>query len=159
MNITDISSPNSLKEIGFIPNPDGALEEGQDPFQDIAVAGKYAYITSRESGLHVFDISNPSSPKEIARLDTKEEASSILVSGNHVYVIDWRKMTSMKGNTTPILIIDISNPDEPKELASVELPVYSGNFHFTEANNHIYFLSNTDPFVRIVDIYATLTSN
>lgn len=154
LHIADISSPNSLEEIGFIPNSDGALEESQDPFQDIAIAGKYAYITSGESGLHVFDISNPSSPKEIASLDTKEKASSILISGNLVYVIDWRTMTSMEGNTTPILIIDISNPDQPKELASVELPVYSGNFHFAEANNHIYFLSNTDPFVRIVDVYA-----
>jgi len=158
LHIVDISSPSSLKEIGFVPNPSVAPGEGQDSFQDIAVAGRYAYITSRESGLHVLDISSPDSPHEIANLDSEEIASSILVSENLAYIVDWRTLTSMEGNTTPILIIDISDPGEPEALASVELPVQSGNFHFTEDNNHIYFFGNADPFVRIVNVYAPMAN-
>jgi len=158
LHIVDISSPGSLKEVSFVPNPDVAPGENQDSFQDIAVTGRYAYITSRESGLHVLDISSPDSPYEIANLDTEEIASSILVSENLAYIVDWRTLTSMEGNTTPILIIDVSNPSEPEELASVELPIRSGNFHFTEANNHIYFFGNADPFVRIVNVYAPMAN-
>ena len=157
LHIVDISSPNSLEEIAFVPHPNDEPDENKDLFQDVAVAGKYAYVTSRESGLYVFDISNPSSPKKVASLDTNERASSILVSGDLVYIVDWRKMTSMEGNTTPILIIDVSNPNQPKELAFVELPVYSGNFHFAEAKNHIYWFSNASSIISIVDVYAPAT--
>lgn len=158
LHIVDISSPNSLEEIAFVPHPNDEPDENKDLFQDVAVAGKYAYVTSRESGLYVFDISNPSSPKKVASLDTNERASSILVSGDLVYIVDWRKMTSMEGNTTPILIIDVSNPNQPKELAFVELPVYSGNFHFAEAKNHIYWFSNAAPLVTIVNVYASMAN-
>ncbi len=53
--------------------------------RDVAIQGDYAYVAA--SGiLSILDISNPTSPSQIAYYDTPGGAWGVAVSGNHAYV-------------------------------------------------------------------------
>lgn len=160
LHIIDISSPASLKEIGFLPNPAGLPPtnwndlpaEQLDLFLDVAMAGKYAYIASGISGVRVIDISNPSSPKEVNNLKIEGMADRILISGNIAYLIESPKKPSFT-NPTSLVIIDISDPAKPREISSIKFP----KLFFAKLcqfGNYIYCYGG-DPPVEIVDIYGT----
>jgi hypothetical protein len=152
LHIIDISSPLSLKDSGFFPNPVDA--QGKEAsFNDLAIEGKYAYVTCETFGLWVLDISNPSSPTKVADFPTVKQATQIFASGQLAYVIDWQEPTK-DGNVQHWLqVIDISNPAEPKEIGSLPLPSDSQSYRFVEINNYIYWYGGS-PSVQIINIYA-----
>ncbi len=92
----DISSPGSLSVIGEL-NLNGSL-------QDITVSGKYAYIVTRCS-LNIVDISDPSSPIEVAsEYMSGSTLHSLTISSGLAYLAAWDK---------GLLIYDISDPYSP----------------------------------------------
>ena len=54
----------------------------------VAVSGNYAYVADDVSGLHILDISTPSSPSLLGTYDTSGNSGGVAVSGNYAYVAD-----------------------------------------------------------------------
>lgn len=55
----------------------------------IAVAENFAYVASRNSGLHIVDVANPAAPQVVGFVDTPGEARGVTVSGVHAYIADY----------------------------------------------------------------------
>ena len=68
-----------------------------------AVSGDYAYV-GQEQDLVVLDISNPSQPLELGRIDTLSFVEDIKISGSYAYVANWN-------NGLMILHTDASGTD------------------------------------------------
>jgi len=136
--ILDISSPTAPKQLTYFPNPgapgtliipgNGGTEPYPSVYQDIAIAGKYAYMAADgPDGMQVLDISDPSHPHEVAHVPGNE-SRQIIVVANRAYLLD--------GGDD--FIVDISIPTHPKPIASwyVENPPNT----FTVVGNYVYFL-------------------
>jgi hypothetical protein len=82
--------------------------------QGIYVSGNYAYVTDRDSGLNVIDISDPTDPGEPINKSCigGEETADVFVSGDYAYVAD---------GPTGLAVFDVSNPLDPGD------PVYEGS--------------------------------
>jgi len=67
-------------------------EYGSDPeatgyeYKALAVTENYAYAAAGDDGIIIFDISDPSSPAEVAQIDTDDDAEGIAVANDWLYV-------------------------------------------------------------------------
>jgi hypothetical protein len=75
----------------------------------VHVSGKYAYYATNDEGIYIMDISNPTDPKRVARLDYGGGTSDLFAIGKYLYVA-----ASWGG----LKILDISEPVNPVEVAS-----------------------------------------
>ncbi|MCP4151047.1 MAG: hypothetical protein GY757_25105, partial [bacterium] len=129
IQIIDISNPNSPVKVG----------EYSAPIYDIAFAGDYAYIVSKEECIEILDISFPTAPSRVGSLDLTFTGSDfygggISVSGNYAYVAasvpyyisEWR---------TRVMVVDITDKAAP--VLSGETVSYSqhcNGFYFDGRN-------------------------
>jgi hypothetical protein len=74
--------------------------------QDIVINGRYAYVPGGTTGLRIFDITNPTSPKQVGFIDTDDSISKIVINGSSAYAEIGSK----------VHIIDVSNPANPNEI-------------------------------------------
>jgi hypothetical protein len=178
--IVDASSPATPREVDFYANPDwepvetegvegwetkGITAEGlmddvapSGSYLDIAVSGDYAYIAASDSGLVVLDISEPTSPREVARLDVPDRPRRVIISGNLVFLMGFRVPDDETLNGPsywmhPLHIVDITNPVAPRLVESIEeitgiIPSQS----MVTLGDYVYFLNNQT--VYIIDIYG-----
>ena len=86
-------------------NPNGALTGAQN----ITVAGNYAYIVSTKTGLHIVDVSTPTSPKLVATLGAPAlvEPRAVQVQFRYAFVLDREGLKA----------IDVTNPNRPRATA------------------------------------------
>src|SRR5204862_813365 len=86
-------------------NPNGALTGAQN----ITVAGNYAYIVSTKTGLHIVDVSAPTSPKLVATLGASAlvEPRAVQVQFRYAFVLDREGLKA----------IDVTNPNRPRAKA------------------------------------------
>ena len=54
---------------------------------NVAVAGNYAYVAAL-SGLHIIDVSLPSTPAKVGFIETPGSSPDVAVAGNYAYVAD-----------------------------------------------------------------------
>ena len=80
MTVIDISDPTNLVTAGNYDTPDRATK--------VAVAGDYAFIPDRTSGLLVIDISDPTNPVLADSYDSPGTALHVTVAGNYAYLAD-----------------------------------------------------------------------
>jgi hypothetical protein len=97
--------PDGIQEIGYCNTPGSAY--------DVAVQGTYAYVADGNSGLRIFNISNPTAPYEVGFLDPSEWgwSNGIDVSGDFVYLVE----------AGGLHMIDISDPSAPVETGSFRI--------------------------------------
>jgi hypothetical protein len=112
LRVIDVSTPSAPADVSFLESPGAA--------DGIAVEGGYAYVGFRgspdvpgtlQTGVRVYDVTDPSAPLEIGFVDTPGEATDIAISGGHAYVAD-----SGEG----LRVVDVSTPSAPVELGSVD---------------------------------------
>ena len=73
----------------------------------VYISGNHAYIADSHAGLHVVDISNPSSPRLAGSYRTKtprSETMDVYISGNYAYIAD---------RNAGLQVVDISIPTSP----------------------------------------------
>ncbi|HOW64380.1 MAG TPA: immunoglobulin domain-containing protein [Verrucomicrobiota bacterium] len=70
----------------------------------VCVAGHYAYIANRASGLMLIDVENPAKPRVASSIDTPGTAMDVFILGTNAYVAD---------GSAGLQIIDISDPLRP----------------------------------------------
>ncbi len=95
----------------------------------ITVANEYVYIA--DSGLRVIDISNIEIPTEVGFLETDHTPRDLAFENNYIY--------ASAGNY--ILIIDVSNPNQPTLVADYYLQWLSANAVFA-TGDYIYIVEN-----------------
>ena len=146
--IADISKPEnsyivSILELG---KTDGARKYGR--CRDVVVRGKYAYVAfpnPYEPGIKIIDISDKSSPTIVSEIDFRD-VRRIDLSGNYLYVPRWEEL----------VIIDVTNPVEPRVVGNWSLPkeLASGHSGFSSvaAKGNYVFLINYHRGVHVIDV-------
>lgn len=83
-------------------NPNGALKGANH----IKIAGNYAYILSEETGLHVVNISNPTSPRMVARIGAPGivRPRALNIQFRYAFVVDGEGMK----------VVDVTEPEKPR---------------------------------------------
>ena len=71
------------------------------------------YVADWFSGLHLYDISEPASPRHLAAYHTQGSAKGVLVRGNYAYIGD---------DDHGVQIIDISDPKQLRKVSEVATP-------------------------------------
>lgn len=98
-DIADPSSPTIVGRIGDLGNT-----------RQIEVHRGVAYVTSREDGLFLIDVSHREQPTLLCHYDTIELATGIAVSGNLAFVAC---------RTAGVELVDVSDPRRPRHLSTV----------------------------------------
>lgn len=75
--------------------------------RQMALSGDILYITARENGLWILDISKPEQPQVLTRFDTAEMATGIVVSNNIVFISE---------RIYGVEILDCTNPKTPRHI-------------------------------------------
>ena len=83
-------------------NPNGALKGANH----IKIAGNYAYILSEETGLHVVNISNPTSPRMVAHIGAPGivRPRALNIQFRYAFVVDGEGMK----------VVDVTAPEKPR---------------------------------------------
>jgi len=107
------------------------------PCHTVNVSGSYAYVTDASVGLHIMDVSTPSSPQEVGFFDGPGDyTSSVAISGSYAYVGGVR-------------IIDISSPSSPQEVGL--LGTGGGARSVTVSGSYVYVVERLVG-LRIIDV-------
>lgn len=93
-------------------------DAGLGGFSEIEVAGHQACASYIEGGLGLFDITNPARPREIGHLDTESIYHLACAETGAFYIT-----TDYQRDFTTLHIADTSELDQPREVASQNLPM------------------------------------
>jgi hypothetical protein len=105
LKMLKISSPDSITDAG--------IYDPYDLTSGLAVAGNYAFVGTYMNDLVVYDVSDPSSPLEIASLIFPgSPIKQISVWGSHLYVPG-----VVRDENNGVSVLDITNPADPEEIA------------------------------------------
>ena len=104
--ILDISDPTQ-------PTLSGQSPPLPETVERIKVSGGLAYIADGDSGIYIFDISDPAAPSQLGHYDTDGTAYDLAVEGIYAYVAD---------GGDGLKIIDISNPAAPSQVGNIDTP-------------------------------------
>lgn len=81
-------------------------------FEDVVLAGGYAYVADWFYGLRVYDVSNPASPVLVGSLETGGYPSGVAVAGDRAFIAEGTDGGNLR-------VIDISNPANPTLLGTI----------------------------------------
>lgn len=131
LRVIDVSDPRNPLEIGFF-----------NTFaSDVKVAGQYAYVAAGEEGFKVFDISNPQNPRLTGILECGARFWGVFVEQNLAYALY---------HDYGLMIIDISNPFAPLNLASCDLSSEYVSAVFVKGQ--YAYVADQDQGLRIIDV-------
>lgn len=114
------------------------------PGQSVYASGSYAYVgtTGVATGIQVVDISNPSSPINVAYISTQSGPGQIDATSNDIFDIyvegNYLFASTYNGG---LLSVDVSNPASPVVLDTLDLA--SETWGVTKSGNYIYVGSST----------------
>ncbi len=97
----------------------------------VTIKGIYIYVANGQDGFRIVDISDPSNPKAIGKLETESRANEVFVEDNIAYV-------NVSGNG--IYVIDVSDPNNPQFISKFNVPkgrIYS----YHKEGNYVYTIS------------------
>ncbi len=121
--VVDLSSPPSPRAVGtytvWFYNA-----------YDVAISGTYAYLAYDNAGLHILDISNPVTPTAVGTY-TQGYVRGVALGGRYAYLADPIRDL--------VVVLDVSNPRNPVEVALVPLPapmqmVVSGTYLYVASS-------------------------
>ena len=151
LTVVNISNPSAPTQAALvdIPNVSQAF--------DVAVSGSYAYLVTPSSTgggeFYIYDISNPSAPVFRSDFELGSHVYGVYVSGSRAY------LSSSKVDKE-LVILDVSNPVNPTEIGSFNIPLAGANgqsifygggvVHLTTRENgegiaEYYLLEASDP--------------
>ncbi len=125
LSVFDIQNPSSIEFVGYL--------EIQWRVEDMEANGNYLYIAAGDSGLLVFDISDPAFPVEVSRCNVGN-ASSIMSTDTFLYV----------ATSNSVEIISITNPWEPRIITSIH------------PGGPVHNVWVSDPYIYIANSYNGL---
>jgi hypothetical protein len=158
-DVIDISTLATPRIVATIDNSSltGALANGLDHADSVAVSGNYAYVTASYppgggGHLTVIDISTPTSPKVIKTLGSAPISFPVDVAlqGNYAYVAN-------QTSSAELAVIDVSNPASPQPVGSVTSSALQGAYrirlaHPASGGNFAYISASSVDAISAVDI-------
>jgi hypothetical protein len=162
LSIIDVSDPTNPQEVGYINDTNvGGTANLLNGSDHVYVSGKYAYVTADyDNGLSIINISDPTNPTEVAYINdsiTKGTASclrrphGVYVSGKYAYVVS--------DGDDALSIIDISNPEDPREVACIQddnlggtATILNGVDEVYVSGKYAYVSSANEDGLSIIDI-------
>ncbi len=140
LSIVDVSVPAHPVERTFLQN----LSVG-----DLAIdkTGRYLYVYTN-TGLKIYDVSNPAAPSEAASYGGTYTAAGIKIIGDRAYLTD--------GNQNRVFILDITTPASPVEISSFQFQDATSLARPAAAGN-LCFVPSWYDSLRIVD-FSNLSS-
>ncbi len=136
LRVVDVSDP-------FSPTLVGLLQSGLEGWWsgwDIAVAGRYAYLTAGRAGLHVVDISNPAAPVEVAAYATLGLAHSLALAEGRAYVAV---------DEDGLWVFDVADPTVPVLLGSHDTPGYACD---VAVEGGMAYVADGSAGLRVIDV-------
>jgi hypothetical protein len=130
LHIVSVADIDSLYEVGFL---------GVDFLKQIVVAGGYAYLACGFDGMRIIDVSEPSMPAEVSRIEARDWTTGVDVSGNYAYMAD---------GYAGVRVIDVSDPSHPVE-AAYSLAGYGDQLHVVDP---YLYLSGDYKGLHVLDI-------
>ena len=131
----DISNPAAIRFISRSDLLPGVV-------QDVEVEGVYVYVTTRYSGLHIFDISQPEKPVHISAVEPENPGcGSIVLQDGKAFVAC---------NVSGLFIVDVSTPTMPLVLSSGEIP--GAMLAISVRDQMAYLVDASKEGVRVVDV-------
>jgi hypothetical protein len=131
-----------------ITNPDQPLPVGESGIlsgvvRDIELTGGQAYVAVGQGGVHILDVSTPSSPVELGSFSTYGQAAGVKVSGNYAYVASI---------FDEFRIFDITDPGSPTETGHYAgiyvaegLDVVGGYAYVASGGDGLQIIDVSDP--------------
>ncbi len=119
--ILDVSDPKNIRTLSHIEIPEGVHTHKVRAHDGIMLTNveRYGEGPATEVGLRVYDVSDPTKPKEIALFRTAERGVHRFdFDGRYVYFSPF--MDGYLGNI--VLIADLKNPEKPEEVGRWWLP-------------------------------------
>jgi hypothetical protein len=122
--------------------------------QDVAVAGRFAFLANDTAGLQVVDVSDPASPSATGRLtDTYGNAKALVVSDDTALVaVSEPGATRVPGGSPGALsIVDVSDAAQPMEVGRLALdqPAFkvasSGDYGIVADRYGVTLIDVSDP--------------
>jgi len=144
IEIFDITDPVNITRIATYYST--GLDHG------VAISGTYAYIAVGKfddystyiGGLHVVDVSNPSSPVKVAEYTCEDE----LGGGGYGIAID--HSYAYLGCTEGLYVLDVSDPSYPYRIGYLGLP-NSGGRQIKIVGHYVYLSGNGSMVIDISD--------
>ncbi len=127
LHIVDVSDPTRPEKVTV-------LDKFRD-IRDLVIKDDYAYLATGYEGLRILDVTNPTSPVEVAGfLKPTEESyfnrvNSVEVMDNYAYITTY---------SDEVVVIDISNPTAPIRIGSYRL---NKLLDVIVSNEHAFVLS------------------
>jgi hypothetical protein len=136
----DISNPAQTLAIASRQTNNSAISR-------IAVAGTNAYLLEGTYGFHVYNISNPANPIDLAHLDAFAAfAHGLTAASNFVYLAN-------DYGANGLLMYDVSNPSKPVRVGAFNNP---GSAYDAAVSGNYLYLANGYDGLRIVGIVPQL---
>ena len=113
----------------------------------LSADGNTAFVTDRNSGLSIIDVSNPASPALTSTLDTTGSALGITLAadGNTAFIADY---------TSGLQIIDVSDTNNPSLTASLDTSGLARSITLS-ADGNTAFIGNDASGLQIIDVSDT----
>lgn len=99
------------------------ISNSADYVSGLYVQDSFAYVTSRDSGLYIINISNPQNPIQRGCFKTDGYAMGVFIVGNLAYVAD---------DYNGLCIIDVSDPSHPQQIGHIKTNSYANNLFIVD---------------------------
>ena len=150
MQVIDVSDPAIMVDHGSFDHNDELRFVNA-----VAAAAPAVYLAESDSGMAVFDTSNPAEPIFIRHVDTGTWARDVHVSGNYLYVAD-----------DGLKIFDISNPFDPTLVSEtpvdgtvLKITVSAGRAYIACGASGLFVFDISDPAlpveIRDINLWGT----
>lgn len=116
----NIEDPCNLNEIFRFNEPIDFITG----FGGLDIAGKYVHVADHWSGYKIIESNNPKQPQIVGTLDIPIQDKDKLY-GKDVEVYNSTAYLIWGGWESYLLSIDVSNPNQPKEISRIILPSFS----------------------------------
>jgi hypothetical protein len=111
---------------------------------DVAYSGTLAYLSAGNTGLHIFDLSDPRAPAPLGTLEPSGAAGGLAITGTTVY---------LAAGDSGLRIVDASDPAQPVERGAFHTPEWLYDVAAgprLDAPGQVAYLASTG-WLRILD--------
>jgi hypothetical protein len=123
------------------------------PCHTVNVSGSYAYVADASAGIHIIDVSTPSSPQEVGFYDGPgpgHYTSSVAISGNYAYVAE--EHSNLWDPWTSLHVFDVSDPSLLQEVGNFYLNDLNRDFPSVAINGSYAYVTDGRAGLSIIDI-------
>jgi hypothetical protein len=112
LSLIDVRDPSAPRPISAI-----TLPQGSDNVADITLRGPLLLVAARRSGLFIYDVTDPPSPRLLSQYRPGHWTRGVASEGGVAYL-----SVSMTKGASRVHVLDISDPSDPQLIKRLETP-------------------------------------